>query len=100
MKPKPRVAVVAASLDILGGQGVQAYRLVDALARDGYAVTFVPINPRFPNALRQVRDIRYVRTPINQMLYLPSLTRLASVDVVHVFSASYWSFLLAPVPAM
>ncbi len=44
--------------------------------------------------------MRYVRTCANQMLYLPSLARLASVDVVHVFSASYWSFLLAPVPAM
>jgi glycosyltransferase involved in cell wall biosynthesis len=33
-------------------------------------------------------------------LYLPSLLTLARTDVVHVFSASYWSFLLAPVPAM
>jgi glycosyltransferase involved in cell wall biosynthesis len=94
------VAVVAASLDILGGQGVQASRLVDALARDGYPVTFLPINPRFPSGIRQVRDIRYVRTSVNQMIYLPSLMRLASADIVHVFSASYWSFLLAPVPAM
>jgi glycosyltransferase involved in cell wall biosynthesis len=100
MKPKPRVAVVAASLDILGGQGVQASRLVDALARDGYAVTFLPINPRFPSGIHQIRDIRYLRTSVNQMLYVPSLMRLASVDIVHVFSASYWSFLLAPVPAM
>jgi glycosyltransferase involved in cell wall biosynthesis len=100
MNSKPRVAVVAASLDILGGQGVQASRLVDALARDGYAVTFFPINPRFPSGIRQVRDIRYLRTSVNQMLYLPSLMRLAAVDIVHVFSASYWSFLLAPVPAM
>jgi glycosyltransferase involved in cell wall biosynthesis len=100
MTSRPRVAVVAASLDILGGQGVQANRLVDALARDGYAVTFIPINPRFPPGIRRLHDVRYLRTSINQMVYLPSLRRLASVDVVHVFSASYWSFLLAPVPAM
>jgi glycosyltransferase involved in cell wall biosynthesis len=37
---------------------------------------------------------------LNQLLYLPSLIRLRRADVVHVFSASYWSFLLAPVPAM
>jgi len=79
---------------------VQASRLVDALKHDGYDVTFLPINPTFPSGIRSLRNIRYVRTPVNQMLYLPSLTRLASVDVVHVFSASYWSFLLAPVPAM
>jgi glycosyltransferase involved in cell wall biosynthesis len=41
-----------------------------------------------------------VRTVINQLCYLPGLLRLVASDVVHVFSASYWSFLLAPVPAM
>jgi glycosyltransferase involved in cell wall biosynthesis len=41
-----------------------------------------------------------VRTLLNQALYLPSLARLRDADVVHVFSASYWSFLLAPAPAM
>lgn len=97
---KPRVAVVAASLDILGGQGVQARSLVDSLGRDGYPVTFLAINPRFPPGMRWLRDIRYARTVTNQLLYQPSLVRLASADVVHVFSASYWSFLLAPVPAM
>jgi glycosyltransferase involved in cell wall biosynthesis len=97
---RPRVTLVAASLDILGGQGVQALALVDALRGDGYAVTFVPINPRFPGALRWVRRVRVLRTLLNQALYLPSLWRLAKADVVHVFSASFWSFLLAPVPAM
>jgi glycosyltransferase involved in cell wall biosynthesis len=37
---------------------------------------------------------------VNQCLYLLSLLGLARADVVHVFSASYWSFLLAPAPAM
>jgi glycosyltransferase involved in cell wall biosynthesis len=37
---------------------------------------------------------------VNQALYLPGLLRLARADVAHVFSASFWSFLLAPVPAM
>ena len=48
---RPRVGFVAASLDILGGQGVQARSLVDGLRDDGYVVTFVPINPRFPRQL-------------------------------------------------
>jgi len=100
LKSKPRVAVVAASLDILGGQGVQADRLVEALAGDGYEVTFVPINPRVPSRIESLHQVRFVRTSINQLLYLPSLMRFSSVDIVHAFSASYWSFLLAPVPAM
>ena len=37
---------------------------------------------------------------MNETLYLPSLLQLRYADVVHVFSASYWSFLLAPVPAI
>jgi glycosyltransferase involved in cell wall biosynthesis len=95
-----RIGIVAASLDILGGQGVQACSLMDALLDEGYAVTFVPINPRFPALLQRLRRVRYLRTVLNQAWYLPGLVRLAAVDVVHVFSASYASFLLAPVPAM
>ena len=97
---KPRIAIVAASLEILGGQGVQAQALTEALSADGYQITFLPINPRFPRALRQLRSVKYLRTVVNQALYLPSLLALRHVDVAHVFSASYMSFLLAPVPAM
>jgi glycosyltransferase involved in cell wall biosynthesis len=95
-----RIAIVAPSLDILGGQGVQARALADHLARDGADVTFVPINPRFPAPLQSLRRYRGVRTLVNEALYLPSLRLLREADVVHVFSASYWSFLLAPVPAI
>ncbi len=95
---RPRIALVAASLDILGGQGVQARGLVDELSRDGYAVSFIPINPRFPAGLGWLRRLPYVRTVLNQVLYAPSLRRLRHVDVVHVFSASYWSFLLSALP--
>jgi len=100
MKTSPRIAIVAASLDILGGQGVQAASLVESLDADGYDVRFVPINPAFPRGLRWARRLPGLRTMVNQHLYVPSLIRLDAVDVVHVFSASYWSFLLAPMPAM
>jgi L-malate glycosyltransferase len=100
MSNRPRIAIVAASLDILGGQGVQARALVDSLRADGHDVTFVPINPRFPRALARLREWPGVRTLVNQALYVPSLARLASVDVAHIFSAAYASFLLAPLPAM
>jgi L-malate glycosyltransferase len=96
----PHVAIVAASLDILGGQGVQARILVDALRADGNHVAFIPINPRFPRPLARLRRYPGVRTAVNQCLYVPGLARLAVTDVAHVFSASYASFLLAPLPAM
>jgi glycosyltransferase involved in cell wall biosynthesis len=99
-RSKPHVAVVAASLDILGGQGVQARSLTEELRRDDYPVTFIPINPRFPPGLGWIRQLRYLRTVVNEAMYLTTLVQLARADVVHVFSGSYWSFLLAPVPAM
>ena len=100
MATHPRIAIVAASLDILGGQGVQAHALQRSLSRDGYSVTFIPINPRFSRGLGWVRRVPYVRTLLNTALYLPNLVRVAAADVVHVFSASYASFLLGPAPAI
>jgi glycosyltransferase involved in cell wall biosynthesis len=99
-REKQSVAIVAASLDIVGGQGVQARALVDALRADGYDAKLIAINPKFPPGLRWMRRIPYARTALNQLIYLPGLARLATADVVHVFSASYASFLLAPLPAM
>lgn len=95
-----RVAIIAPTLDILGGQGVQARSLVDSLMADGIEVSTIAVNPRFPKGLGWARRIPVLRTLLNQCLYFPSLKRLRQVDVVHIFSASYWSFLLAPVPAL
>jgi glycosyltransferase involved in cell wall biosynthesis len=92
--------MVAASLEILGGQGVQAYSLMERLRAEGHEVQFLPINPAFPAGFKRLKHLPYLRTVLNQVLYLPSLWRLRHADVVHVFSASYWSFLLAPAPAM
>ena len=96
----PRVAIVAPSLDILGGQGVQACGLARELRREGFEVLFVPVNPRFPRGVRWLRRIPGLRTLLNQLLYIPGLLRLRRADVVHVFSASYWSFLISPMPAL
>lgn len=95
-----RIILVAPSPGILGGQGIQAQALLEHLATDGHTVSFLPIDPRFPRGLRWLRRLPYVRTLLNQCLYLPSLLRLRGADAVHVFSASYWSFLLAPAPAL
>lgn len=97
---RPCITLVVASLDILGGQGVQAHTLIEGLQTEGYAVRFIPVNPVFPKGLRWVRRLPYLRTLLNQAIYLPSLAALRHADAVHIFSASYWSFLLAPVPAM
>jgi len=100
--PKFTVAIVAPSLAILGGQAVQARRLLDAWRDDPEVNAFlVPVNPLAPAWLRPLARVKYVRTLTTQLIYLPLLVReLRRADVVHVFSASYWSFLLAPLPAV
>jgi len=97
-----RVCIVAPSLDILGGQAVQAARLRQGLRRlRGVVVGFVPINPRLPGLLHLLQRVRYVRTVVTSLRYVWTLlTSLAEYDIVHVFSASYFSFVLAPTPAV
>ena len=97
-----RVAIVAPSLDILGGQAIQAKRLVDRL-RDvpGVDVRFIPVNPRLPGALGRLQDIKYIRTVVTEACYLfDLLVGLRDRQVAHIFSASYFSFVLAPTPAL
>ncbi len=99
---KLRVAIVAPSLRFLGGQSIQAQRLL-ACWRNDPAVDawLVPHDPLPPWPLSEARRIKYVRTAVTEATYLPLLVReLRRADVVHVFSASYASFLLAPVPAV
>jgi glycosyltransferase involved in cell wall biosynthesis len=94
------VAIVAPRLENIGGQGIQAAILARGLASEGCRVTFVPIDPPPPRLVAGVRRVPFLRTLVNQMGYLPSLRALREADVVHVFAASYWSFLLAPLPAV
>ena len=83
-----------------GGQALHAADLSDYLRREGYLAQLLPIDPDFPTGTGWVRRVPYLRTILNQSLYLPSLLALRRSDIVHVSSASYWSFLLAPLPAM
>jgi L-malate glycosyltransferase len=96
------IAIVAPSMGILGGQAVQAARLVRSWSHDpDVHAWLVPINPVPPGPLRHALRIKYVRTLATQLCYWPTLLReLRKADVVHVFSASYFSFLLAPLPAV
>jgi hypothetical protein len=50
---KLRILMIGPSLDILGGQAVQAVRLLERLREEpSLEVDFLPINPRLPGVLR------------------------------------------------
>ena len=99
---KLNVAIVAPSLKILGGHAVQADRLLRAWHNDpDVRAWLVPINPRPWRALEFATRIKYLRTVATELAYGPLLVReIRRADVVHVFSASYYAFVLAALPAI
>ena len=99
---KIRVCIVAPSLAILGGQSRQAMRLLTGLREEpSLDVSFLPHDPRLPSFLRLLQTIKYVRTLVTSLLYwVTLLARLWKYDVIHIFSAAYYSFLLSALPAI
>lgn len=97
-----RVLIVAPSLDLLGGQAVQAARLLKCMREEpSLEVSFLPINPRLPRLLNRLQWIKYARTIATSLVYgAMLLARVHRYDVIHIFSASYTSFVLAPTPAI
>src|SRR3989454_4887461 len=96
-----RIAIVAPSLKWVGGQSVQADLLVRHWRNDpAVEARFVPIDPTLPRWLAWTGRIPYLRTVLRMPFYLMALWRaLGEVEIAHIFSASYWSFMLAVFPA-
>jgi L-malate glycosyltransferase len=96
-----RVSIVAPSLRYVGGQSVQADLLVRHWQHDpDIDISFLAVDPPLPRALAWAERIPGLRTILREPIYFWHLWRgLKDVDVAHIFSASYWSFLLAPAPA-
>jgi glycosyltransferase involved in cell wall biosynthesis len=96
-----RVALVAASQRYVGGQSVQADLLLRNWQDDrSVEVKFIPVDPPLPRLLAWVERIPFLRSLIREPVYLLSLWGgLKNVDIAHIFSASYWSFVMAPLPA-
>jgi glycosyltransferase involved in cell wall biosynthesis len=95
MKPI-RVLLIAPSHEIVGGQSVQAVRLLDAMQREpGIQIDFQPINPRLPGPLRGLQRIKYVRTAVTEAVYAGQvLLRASNYAILHVFTAGYSSYWL------
>jgi glycosyltransferase involved in cell wall biosynthesis len=93
-----RVLIIAPTLDIIGGQSIQANQLLRCLANEpSVQVQFLAVNPRLHSALSR----KYLRTLITLVLYLPRLgAGIVRADVLHIFTPGYLAFYLAPVPAL
>ena len=61
--------------------------------------SFLRVDARVPWPLRPLQRIKYVRTAITTLFYWANLiTQLPRYDVVHVFAAAYYSYLLSAAP--
>jgi L-malate glycosyltransferase len=96
------VLVIAPSLEHAGGQSVQAARLVESLRGEpGVHVSFLPSDTPLRGPLKMLGSVRFARTAARMPFYLSTLLRaIPRHDVIHVFAASYWSFVLGPTPAV
>ena len=96
-----RVALVAPTLHWVGGQSVQADLLMRYWRNDPeIEAKFIPVDPAFPRPVAWIERVPFLRTIVREPLYLLALWRgLKDADIAHIFSASYWSFLVAPAPA-
>lgn len=94
-----RVLLIAPSLEIVGGQSIQA----DALLRifrhqSNVEMVFAPTNPKLP---AWVRKLKYVRTLLNFCVFLPLVAwRTLRSDILHIFTPAYTSYFFWAVPAM
>jgi glycosyltransferase involved in cell wall biosynthesis len=97
-----RVLLIAPSLRILGGQAVQATRLLRELRKEPeLRIEFQPINPDFPALLAWVARVPYLRTALTFAMYNAQLLwRIPRYDVVHTFSAGLSSYTLWTIPAV
>ena len=101
-KPAPiKLAIVAPSLRYVGGQSVQADLFLRNWKGDPEVkADFIAVDPELPPSLAWIGRIPALRTIVREPLYIAALfSGLAEADIAHIFSASYWSFRLAPLPA-
>jgi glycosyltransferase involved in cell wall biosynthesis len=60
---------------------------------------FIPHNPKAPGILRRLQRIKYIRTVITTLMYWSlAAAQLWRYDVIHIYSASYYSYLLCVAP--
>jgi hypothetical protein len=93
--------IVAPSLRYVGGQSAQADLLLRHWQNDpDIDISFHRRRSTIASRSCLGGRIPGLRTILREPIYFWHLWRgLKDVDIAHIFSASYWSFLLAPAPA-
>jgi glycosyltransferase involved in cell wall biosynthesis len=94
---KIKILLVAPSMKIVGGQSIQAKRLLDAFAEDEkIEFEFVPNNPETP--LQNVKFLRTIFASIKFWLLL--FGKIPKTDIVQVFSSGTTSYIISTLPPL
>ncbi len=96
-RKKVRVALVAPSLRNVGGQSVQARRLLDAFENDEQAeLTFIANEPLTP-----LQNIKFVRTIFSSIkFWYLLLKKIPAAEIVHIFSSGTTSYIISTLPPL
>lgn len=105
MKSKPskelKIAVVAPSLKNMGGQSIQAARLIEAFAdAERIRLKLIPNNPEliFLGFLQKIPVVKTIVTSLKFWQLL--LTEIKRYDAVHIFSSGTTSYIISTIPPL
>lgn len=96
---KTKVLLIAPGLPTVGGQSVQARRLIHNFQNEPHLqIDFQPSNPRFFPRLQKIKFVRTILTTVKYWFDL--LRKIYKYDIVHIFTASYFTFAYVSIPAL
>ena len=98
---KIKIAIVAPSLRVLGGQSIQANCLIGSFADDvEFSVSFIPNDPKLTvfGFLQRIRIVRTIVTSLKFWWIL--LIRINEFDLVQVFSSGTTSYVISTLPPL
>lgn len=94
---KIKVAIVATSMRVVGGQSIQAKRLIDAFESDKQVETlFIPNNPE--TVFQNVKFLRTIFTSLKFWWLL--LIEIRKCEIVQVFSSATTGYIIATLPPL
>lgn len=96
---KIKILLIAPALPLIGGQAVQAKRIVSNFQNEPRIhLDFQPTNPQYLPRLQKIKFIRTILTTVKYWFDL--LFKVPKYDVLHVFTASYFTFVYVSLPAL
>lgn len=96
-KEKIKIAFVAPSLRVVGGQSIQSQRLIDAFAADENVEIFsIPNNPE--TVFESIKILRTIFTSIK--FWLSLFVKIPQSKIVHIFSSGTTSYIISTLPPL